>query len=154
MADSKQFTYSSFRRRFFALWIDCLILYVGTFVTSWIVAMFLGAFIAGVGHLDLGETMAAVYIVLFFPASIIANWLYFALLESSERKATLGKMIFQIEVVDDDFQQLTFGEATARYFSKILSSLSVIGYLMPIWSDRKKALHDMLCKTVVVRKRF
>src|SRR6478735_2085551 len=51
---------------------------------------------------------------------IIISWLYFSLMESSEKQATLGKMAMGCFVTDMHQQRISFARATGRYFSKII----------------------------------
>ena len=86
--------------------------------------------------------------------SFIIGLLYFALLESSERGATLGKMAVGLRVVTDQGQRLSLGHALGRYLAKIISGLILgIGYLMVAFTDRKRGLHDMIAGTLVVKVR-
>jgi uncharacterized RDD family membrane protein YckC len=87
-----------------------------------------------------------------YPILALAQWLYFALMESSSRQATLGKMAIGIRVTDLDGNRIGFGKATGRYFAKFLSALILgIGYLMAAFTEKKQALHDILAGTLVVR---
>jgi len=80
-------------------------------------------------------------------------WLYYALLESSSRQATIGKMALGIIVIDEEGGQITFGKATVRYFAKILSALLLfVGYLMVAFTQRKQGLHDLIAETLVINK--
>ena len=82
------------------------------------------------------------------------QWLYFGLMESSSKQATLGKMALGMKVTDENGDPITFARATGRYFSKILSAmLMMIGYLMAAFTERKQALHDKIAGTLVVRAR-
>jgi uncharacterized RDD family membrane protein YckC len=84
--------------------------------------------------------------------SLVIGWLYFALLESSERGATVGKMAVGLRVVTDEGQRLTFLHATGRYFAKFVSAIILgIGFLMVGWTDRKRGLHDMIAGTLVIK---
>jgi len=86
--------------------------------------------------------------------SILVFWLYFALLESSERGATVGKMAMGLRVVTGDGKRLSFLNATGRYFAKILSALIFcIGYIMVGFTERKRGLHDMIANTLVIKTR-
>ncbi len=86
--------------------------------------------------------------------SIVVGWLYFALLESSERGATVGKMAVGLRVVTENGQRLGFGHATGRYFAKFISAIILgIGFLMVAFTDRKRGLHDMIAGTLVVKMR-
>lgn len=82
----------------------------------------------------------------------LAGWLYFAIMESSGRQATLGKMALGIRVVDQEGERISFAKATGRYFAKILSALILlIGFIMAAFDQRKQALHDRLAGTYVLR---
>jgi Tfp pilus assembly protein PilE len=85
-------------------------------------------------------------------ASLAAVWLYFALMHSSARQATLGKMAFGIKVTDLAGERVSFLRATGRYFATWVSSiLLAVGFLMAGLTARKQALHDMIAGTLVVR---
>jgi len=84
---------------------------------------------------------------------IIIQWLYFAMMESSSKQATLGKMATSIIVTDMNGDRLSFGKATGRYFGKIISGLILyIGYIMAAFTEKKQALHDIMAGTLVVKK--
>jgi uncharacterized RDD family membrane protein YckC len=86
--------------------------------------------------------------------SLAVAWLYFALMESSERGATVGKMAMGLRVVTNDGKRLSFMNATGRYFAKILSAIIFcIGYIMIAFTDRKRGLHDMIASTLVIKTR-
>ena len=86
--------------------------------------------------------------------SLVIGWLYFALLESSERGATVGKMVMGLRVVTSDGQRLSFMNATGRYFAKILSAIILfIGFIMVAFTDRKRGLHDIIAGTLVIKTR-
>lgn len=86
-------------------------------------------------------------------AEMAMDWLYFALMESSSYQATIGKMICGLIVTDAAGARITFGRATARHFSKIISAIILyIGFMMAGWTERKQALHDMIAGTLVIKK--
>jgi uncharacterized RDD family membrane protein YckC len=83
---------------------------------------------------------------------IVTGWLYFALLESSPARATLGKMLLRIAVTRTDGGRASFLRSTGRYFAKYLSAFILgIGFLMAAVTRRKQALHDMIAGCVVVK---
>ncbi len=85
-----------------------------------------------------------------FVIGLGGSWLYEALMESSSRQATLGKMIFGMKVTDLAGNRISFGRATGRYFAKCLSALTLlIGYIIAGFTERKQALHDMVAGTLV-----
>jgi len=66
--------------------------------------------------------------------------------------ATPGKMVAKLRIVNPDGSKIGYGRATGRFFAEILSGLiCYIGYLMVAFDDEKRALHDRICSTRVVR---
>jgi len=85
--------------------------------------------------------------------STIVGWLYFALMESSARQATLGKSLLGLAVTDTSGRRISFLRATGRHFAKILSAIILfIGFIMVAFDARKQGLHDKLADTLVVQR--
>ena len=81
----------------------------------------------------------------------VVRWLYFALMESSQSQATLGKRAMGLIVTDGKGQRLGFGQASGRYFAGAVSYITLyIGYALAGWTERKQALHDLIADTCVV----
>jgi len=154
--------YASFGRRLVAIIIDSLLL--GTI--QWIAIMPLLA-IFGIGvasniesmeSMDEAQSMAmagsimamgATFQIVFF----IIQTLYFALLESSSKQATIGKMVMGIIVTDINGNKLDFAKALVRNLCRIISSaILFIGYIMAAFTEKKQALHDMIASTLVLKK--
>jgi uncharacterized RDD family membrane protein YckC len=85
-------------------------------------------------------------------ALIVADWLYFAVLESGPRCAGYGKRAFNLQVrTADDLTRSGFLRASARWLGRYVSAvLLLLGYLIQPFTPRKRALHDFLSGTVVV----
>ena len=67
--------------------------------------------------------------------------------------ATLGKMALGLRVVTSEGAPVTYARALGRYFAKLLSAfLCGIGYLLAAFDEQKRALHDRICDTRVVRR--
>ncbi|HLW53506.1 MAG TPA: RDD family protein [Candidatus Angelobacter sp.] len=79
----------------------------------------------------------------------VVNWLYEALLTSSEWQATLGKKMLNLRVTDEAGNRISFARASGRHFAKYLSYFLLIGFIMAAFTDRKRALHDIIAGTVV-----
>jgi uncharacterized RDD family membrane protein YckC len=89
---------------------------------------------------------------LFIAGSIVISWLYFAMMESSERQATFGKAIFNMRVTDANGNRLSFAHASGRFFAKIINNMTCgIGWIMAGFTDKKQGLHDLIAGTVVTR---
>jgi uncharacterized RDD family membrane protein YckC len=88
--------------------------------------------------------------ILFLGTFMLINWLYHAVLESSSRQATFGKMLFKIRVTDINGKKISFGKATIRHFAKIFSTLILcFGYLVVVWTKQKQALHDKIANCII-----
>lgn len=95
--------------------------------------------------------MFIILITIFIIVAVIVQWLYYAIMESSSKQGTVGKMVLNLKVVDLVGNKLSFGRATGRFFGKILSGLILnIGYIMAAFTERKQALHDMLAGCLVI----
>ena len=90
---------------------------------------------------------------------LLASWLYWALTESSEWQATLGKKALGLYVTDLSGSRLSFGKASGRFFAG--RGLSMVPYLgglyylidciMAGFTEKKQALHDMIAGCLVQR---
>ena len=83
----------------------------------------------------------------------LGGCLYYALLESSDSQATLGKRALGIKVTDLQGEQISFGRALGRVFAHVLSSVIVgFGFVMALFTERRQTLHDKVAGTLVVRR--
>jgi uncharacterized RDD family membrane protein YckC len=95
------------------------------------------------------------FILIIVVIGTTIHWLYYALMESSSKQGTLGKMALSMAVTDMNFQRITFGRASARYFTKFgmgLVPLGFIGYILAGFTEKKQALEDFVANTLVIRK--
>lgn len=135
--------YAGFWTRVAASLLDGIITGIIIILVSFIVGLLIG----GVLKSTSGAAATGNFL------SIIIGWLYYALLESSPKQATLGKQALGIYVTDLDGNQITFLKATLRYFAKILSTLILfIGYIMVAFTEKRQGLHDMIAGTLVLKR--
>lgn len=67
--------------------------------------------------------------------------------------ATPGKMACRLKVVTSDGGKVTYMRALGRALAEIISYIILlIGYIMAAFDGQKRALHDHICNTRVVRK--
>ena len=67
--------------------------------------------------------------------------------------ATPGKMATKLRIVNPDGSPISYGKACGRYFCYFVSSLlCLVGFLMVGWDPEKRALHDRICNTRVIRQ--
>ena len=156
--------YAGFWLRFVAYLIDSL---VALFVVGIVIAIavgFLGIefFRAQLEEMGRGmngpnlvfPVMFVITVVTFVAFTLVASWLYFAGMESSEHQGTLGKMALGLVVTDMNGRPISFARATGRFFSKLITGLVplYIGYIMAGFTEKKQALHDMIASCLVLRK--
>ena len=135
VAGGGELEYAGFWSRVAALIVDSAI------VTIFGLALLIAAGFVGAG---------AVVIANF--AFMLVALLYWPLMESSERQATIGKQLLGIQVTDANGARLTFVRSLLRNLAKIISSLPFgLGFLLAAFTARKQALHDMITKCLVVR---
>jgi uncharacterized RDD family membrane protein YckC len=149
--------------RFLAHLIDNLIVGVASaiIIIPVLLVMGFGAF-AGISsspdQIDEGAATglavaAAGVIFLLVVVLSVVQWLYYAIMESSSKQGTLGKMALGLQVTDMQGSRISFGRATGRYFAKIISgAIFMIGYIMAGFTQQKQALHDILAGCLVVKR--
>ena len=143
--------YAGFWFRFAACIIDYIVLYIANLLIQLPLTIFMrmGSGGGGPGMFPALYGFASLSFVL----SICTRWLYYAWMESSSNQGSLGKMACGIKVTDMNGERISFAHATGRYFASILSTLALcVGYIIAGFTDKKQALHDMIAKTLVVRK--
>ncbi len=143
--------YAGFWKRVAASIIDSIILQVVGMFGGFLVGAVAGFMMAMAG-VDIAVIEFAGSLLGFF-LGVVLNWLYFTIMESSSKQATLGKMALGIVVTDMDGQQISFAKANGRYWAKILSALIFcIGFMMAGFTEKKQGLHDIMAGTLVVNK--
>lgn len=140
--------YAGFWIRVIAAIIDAILVQIVVFPLSIVVGMIIG--VAGVATHSTGPGLQVFSGGIGGLLGIAAGWLYSALMESSTRQATVGKMAFGMKVTDLQGRRMSFGLATGRHFAKILSGLTLcIGFIMVGFTEKKQGLHDMIVNTLV-----
>jgi uncharacterized RDD family membrane protein YckC len=68
--------------------------------------------------------------------------------------ATWGKMACSLRVVRPSGTPVSLPQSTGRYFMKFLLGIPTlyIGYIIAAFDIEKRALHDRICSTRVIRK--
>ena len=128
--------YAGFWRRFVASIVDSILLTIIYNLLTWLVWP------------DSWKTNS----LFIFVTTTIFTWLYYSLLESSDKQGTLGKVVLGLKVVDYNNQRISFARATGRYFSKFISAaILMIGFIMVAFTPKKQGLHDMIAGTLVIK---
>jgi len=151
------FRYAGFWIRFIAALIDGIILGIAG---SAIQLLLLGSAFAPFIHMRPDappeEALAAIGAMMGTLAlSMLINTALGSCYEAffvSRAGATPGKMALGLKVVRPNGGPVSLGRAFGRYFGKWLSSIILgIGYIMAGFDPQKRAMHDMICDTRVIK---
>ena len=136
--------YAGFWIRLGAWFIDKIILTIATSII-YIPLSFMGVF-------SFDQPAVFAIIQLF---SWILNIIIPAAYESwfvGKYAATPGKMACKSKVVVADSTRVSFARSIGRHFAKYINIFTLtIGYIMAGFDDQKRALHDRICDTRVIR---
>lgn len=152
--------YGGFWIRFIAFIIDSLIIML---IEGVLVLPLLGlmgyniAFLPTLDELNNADPEVLISVLVSLGTGIylsifVITWLYFSLLQSGPRQASIGKMAVGLKIIDEYGVRISFGRASLRYFSRYISTaVLMIGYIMTGFTPKKQALHDIIAHTYVVK---
>lgn len=149
--------HAGFLKRFAAMVIDGFV----TAAASWAIQipLLLAAGAAGMAGGELfGAGSSLGLLLLSYGVGFVVPLVYFAWMHSSAGQASLGKMAVGIKVCRGNGERIRFLRAFARYaayFGTVVFSLGIGGLVSALTtglSERRQALHDMVCDTLVVDK--
>ena len=154
--DRTDIVYAGFWRRVAAYQLDSFILGIASYIVIIPFAMIIG--IGGQYASTLQQDDPSAFFMSIVPMMILMYLLifaiqavYFAWMHSRPAQATLGKMAVGIKATNADGSRISFGKGILRWLSMFVSALLLgFGFLMAGFTDRKRALHDIMCDTVVV----
>lgn len=126
--------YAGFWIRFVAVIVDGIIVSIASAIVIAIMKSIVGEF----------------YGANFF--GYVITWAYYIFM-TDRYQATLGKKLLGLKVVNEDFTKAPLGNIVLREtVGKIISSIILlIGYIMVAFNKKKRALHDIVSGTVVIR---
>jgi uncharacterized RDD family membrane protein YckC len=149
--------YAGFWPRLAAKFLDGLVLWgPAALVQAGVVAVWFGGVAPVLPELkelkDLAGAMdflrMQLYCVPFYWLIAASYSMYFI----SKYEATPGKRLLGLRVVRADGSRVGAGRAFGRFFAERVSDLTFYaGYVMAAFDDEKRALHDCICDTRVVR---
>lgn len=150
--DGENTNYASFWQRLVAWLVDTVLIFLTLFFLKFIPD---GA--SSITKLLFYSRPVDEYVTNYWVIQIaivfVAFWLYYALLESLATQGTVGKMLLNIKVVNEDGEKLSFSHASARFFLQLASlCLLGIGHLFALFSEKRQAIHDMISKCEVVKR--
>lgn len=153
VGDATERQYGGFWIRVVAAIIDGICVWVLSIIPA-VVFTFLSAGMLDGGRLH-GTANVGAYLLLQLAQMLVLWGIAIAYNVFFIRKydATPGKMALGLKVLRSNGEKLSIGRIIGRYFAKGVSGLILcIGYMMAGWDAEKRALHDHMCDTRVVRK--
>ncbi|MCM5570059.1 RDD family protein [Burkholderiaceae bacterium FT117] len=143
--------YAGFWYRALAALIDTVLVNVTAFFVVIPLAISMGL---SMSDSSSAEEIEAAGQGLGFLLSMLIQWLWFTIGESSSWQGSVGKKMLGLRVTDEKGRRISFGRANGRYWGKIVSALILfIGFLMAAFTERKQALHDKMAGTLVIKAR-
>ncbi len=140
--------------RFIAMIIDSVIIGIGTTIISFVIGLIGGLIVGALSAATNSEGIAVVGSILInlltalISAAICFSYEGYFLSTSG---ATIGKKVMGIKVLHAG-EYPSFLRGGCRYLAKGISFfICMIGYIMACFTQDNKALHDMICDTVVVK---
>jgi len=135
--------YAGFGLRFGAKFVDGIIL----FTANQVINFSLGASVIGSRHRSGFLAMQGLALLVnILLGAAYSTWF------NGKFGATPGKMALKLRIVRPDGSPITYGRALGRHFAETISSFILFfGYLMVIWDDERRSLHDRICDTRVIR---
>jgi uncharacterized RDD family membrane protein YckC len=135
--------YGGFWIRFLAVIIDSIALWIVNFALQTVTGTRI------TNPRDLGLIMGSIGLNFFISIALGMIYESFFLVQYG---ATPGKMVLKLKVITPDGGGLTWGRAIGRHFAKYLSGITLaIGYIMAGFDMEKRALHDYIAGTRVIR---
>lgn len=151
ISTNNNMNYASWLYRFLAAIIDGIILSIASGILN---AIF-GVKMFDMTTMQDPDAVAQMYknMLPMYGVSFVINALYYILMESSEKQGTIGKIALGLRVTDLEGNRLTPVKAFLRYIGRFVSTvICLIGYLFPLFTEKKQALHDMIAGTLVFKK--
>ncbi|MBT4241108.1 RDD family protein [Candidatus Peribacteria bacterium] len=127
-------------KRFFAFFVDFLIIYLTTFLVFYFITKIPWT------ALEHRETYALYFVY------IATQIIYFTILQANG-KNTIGKIAMQIRVVTTEGESMSYMRSALRAISAFLTLAHSGSAVIIIFTKKRLALHDMICRTMVVKNK-
>ncbi len=145
LTESERFVKAGFWRRFFAHTIDANLFTILLAILLAIIGLLIG--------FDMSNPMSPLMLLFITVGYFLFGFYYFAY-QHAVRKQTVGKRLLGIEVINQDGQNLSKKRAALRMVIKFISIWPFLGlpFLSVFFTKKKQGLHDILSKSIVIKK--
>lgn len=155
--EQKTFDHAGFGPRFMAFGIDMFIFIIGITLLASLLSLFGLKLVPDFAGLSLDEIMNNYQndsgkLRAYNLTLTALNILYYSYFESTVKRATPGKQLIKIQVVNGQGQGLSLSEALMRNAGKMVSQLILyVGFFMCLFTKEKQCLHDLFVKSYVIK---
>lgn len=78
---------------------------------------------------------------------------YYIILPATPLRATLGKLVMRLQIVNVQGNRISLLRSTGRYLASFVSSVILFaGFLLIIFHPEKRGLHDLMANTYVMKR--
>lgn len=152
MTDGAPFQLADFMPRVGAALLDVLFLTLIGCIPNMVVVGLLMAAAATVDNPDDAQAAVALNGCMNLVGFIVGA-IYYVTLDASAQQGTWGKQIVGLKVADLEGRRISFGRAIGRFFARYLAICTCgIGMLLPLFTQKRQTLHDLICGCLVVNK--
>jgi uncharacterized RDD family membrane protein YckC len=144
--------YAGFLKRVAASVIDGFIVGMAALFVQVPVALMAGVGVGAIGVMGGDSGAGSVLVELLIQLIGIAiGIVYFGYFYTSAQQASPGKLLVGIKVARPDGETISFARSVGRYFANWINILTLgLSYLLPLFTQKRQALHDLVADTVVV----
>jgi len=136
--------YAGFWIRFVAKFVDGILMGIVSFIIMF--------FTMGMASLGDPDEVPVTGLMLYYLFALAVNITYYVWFHG-KYGATPGKMACKIKVITADGEPISYGRSFGRFFGDLLSAMILyIGYIMVAFDGQKRALHDHICNTRVIKR--
>ena len=98
------------------------------------------------------DSVIMFWIIILILLVTVGPLVYFTLMECSVYQGTFGKKVMGLKVVNVNGEGIGFGRALGRNLGKILSNILLVGYIIILFTEGNKGLHDYVSGSEVIYK--
>jgi uncharacterized RDD family membrane protein YckC len=142
--------WGGFIRRACAFAVDCAMILLLGFVMFLISHIGYKVGLSAHGRSVTMENSSGLYFILTW-ASVALSAAYFVIFHSLDGR-TIGKWIFGLRVIGAENGDVTSSQAFLRWLATVGFAPVLLGFLWVIWSREKRAWHDIIAQTWVIRE--
>jgi uncharacterized RDD family membrane protein YckC len=143
----RNFEYATWGSRLGGYLLDGLFF---SLLTAPIYAAFYGIQFLALTNSEMSLTIIGAIILI--AGTLLAFHFYFAV-AINQTGNTWGKRIVNVKVINADTKKYpSKGQVWGRYLAYYVSAfILMIGFFMPLWTEKRQALHDLMANTLVIK---